>query len=124
MERTIDYASVDGGLDMTAQYDEMLNRTYYPYENEVIPAVGRKVYIVSVDAKEIYEEEVYALGQESFLVKGFRTYKEHFGELRYNEYFERWFLDGEDAKKHLAKYLTDDEEIDEEIGGVWWTKPL
>ena len=72
MGRTIDYASMDGGLDMTAQYDEMLNRTYYPYDEAVIPAVGRTVFVVSIDAKQISSEEVYALGQESFLVKGTR----------------------------------------------------
>lgn len=125
MDVRYDYSSADGGLDTMASYDEMLNRTFYDYEDTVIPSVGRKVYVVSVDAKQIFAEEVYAIGQESFIVKGYRALKENFGEFRYDDYFVRWFLDWEDAKKHLEKYLQDGEEIDEEeYEGVWDVKPL
>lgn len=112
--------STDGGIDMTACYDELLGRIYYDNDDTVIPAVGRKVYVVSFDAKQISEEEVYALGANSFLLKGFRNYKETFGELLYIEYFCRWFLDFEEAKAYLERYLTDEETLEEEgVSGLW-----
>lgn len=123
MERTIEFEQVGG--NMMVEYEELLDRTEYDNSDTVIPAVGRKVYVMSIDSKCIYEEEVYALGRESFLVKGFRDYKKHFGEFRYDEYFERWFLDVEDAKKRLERYLNDDEKLDDEgVDGVWWVCPF
>jgi hypothetical protein len=112
--------SADGGVDMMAHYDELLNRFEYDEENTVIPAVGRKIYVISVEAKQISEEEVYALGKDSFLLKGFREYKENFGEMLYSQYYSRWFFDFNEAAAHLNKYLTDEETLEEEgFNGVW-----
>ena len=120
MDVRYDYSSADGGLDTMGNYDEMLNRTFYDYEEDVIPAVGRKVYVVSIDSKQVCEEEVYALGKESFLLVGFRDYKKDFGELYYRDYYSRWFLDANEALAHLSKYLTDDERLEEEgFDGIW-----
>ena len=110
--------STDGGLDMDVSRDELLNRTIYPYEEEVIPSVGRTVFVIH--GKQICEEKVYALGSKTFILEGFRSYVDSFGELRYSDYYNRWFYELDDAKRHLSKYLTDDEIIEEDgFTGVW-----
>ena len=112
--------STDGGCDMNATWDELLGRWVQDGDMEVIPSVGRKVYIVSIDSKQISEEEVYALGKDSFLLKGYRNYKENYGELLYSQYYSKWFLDFNEAAAHLSKYLRNDEKLEEEgFEGVW-----
>lgn len=53
------------------ELDDKLDRFVESDKVEVIPAVGRKVYIVYPDEKMIFEEEVYALGRDSFILECF-----------------------------------------------------
>lgn len=123
MERTIEFEQVGG--NMMVEYEELLARTEYDNSETVIPAVGRKVYIVSIDSKCIYEEEVHALGKDTFLLKGFMGYKSGYGEQYYDDYCSTWFLDLDEAKAHLNRYLNDDEMLEGEgWEGQWMTKPL
>lgn len=108
--------STDGGCDMNATYDELLDRWIASDDVEVIPSVGRTVYFVNIDLKQVEEEKVYALGKDGFLYKSFGGY----AEARYAQYYSRWFLDLDEALAQLAKYLTDEETIEEEeFEGVW-----
>jgi hypothetical protein len=103
--------SADGGIDLL---EEM-----YPMEVEVIPKVGEKVYLVNVDAKEVYHEEVYAIGKDFFLLRNAHLWKPCWREIRFNEYGERWFFEFEDAKAFVERYLKDNEML-EEGGDDWW----
>lgn len=108
--------STDGGCDMNATYDELLDRWISSDDVEVIPSVGRTVYFVNIDLKQVEEEKVYALGKDGFLYKSFGGY----AEALYSQYYSRWFLDLDEALAQLAKYLTDEETIEEEeFEGVW-----
>jgi hypothetical protein len=89
------------------------------YELEVIPKAGEIVYLVNIDAKEIYKVEVYAIGKDFFIPKNVETWKPEWKEVRFDEYGKRWFLGLENAKRCLEGYLTDDETI-EEGGDDWW----
>ena len=123
MERTVE-RTIDNVWDGKMDLDEMLDRYMASDKFEFIPAVGRKVYVVSVDDKTIAEETVYALGRESFIVdRYYLSVNKLFSEFRYDDYYKRWFLTLEEAKKHLEPYLTDDEII-EKGRNLWWVKPF
>lgn len=112
--------STDGGCDMNATYDEMLDRWITSDDVEVIPSVGRTVYFVNIDLKKVEEEKVYALGKDGFLYKSFGG----FAEAKYKNYYNTWFLDLDEALEQLARYLTDEELIEAEENGIWASKPL
>lgn len=119
VERTIDNVWY-GKMDL----DEMLDRYTASDKFEFIPAIGRKVYIVKPSSRTITEETVYALGRDFFLID--RRFAERgCTEFRYDEYYKRWFLTLEEAKKYMQQYLKDDEELNGEgWDGIWMVKPF
>lgn len=88
--------------------------TFYPLDMIVKPMLGRKVYVVNLDGKEIYGFEVYARGHDFFITKGTETWKPEYREIRYDEYGSRWFFLKDEAKEKLNEYLTDEEVIVDE----------
>lgn len=104
---SLNLVSADGGLDM------------WDFEVEVIPQVGDKVFIVSVEKKMIWKLEVYAKGKDSFFVKEISRGQPLFTEYRFDEYGKEWFGVLDDAKEFVESYLTDDEQLIEDEDGCY-----
>lgn len=105
-----DYASTDGGCDF---WEMETNK----------PLVGEKVYFVDVSYKEIWAEEVYAIGKDTFLTKEISLGKTFYKEYRFDDCGFKWYGRFEDAENELYGYLDDDEELVEETDG-WYAKRL
>lgn len=114
------------GNAMIMDCDDLLGRTGCEKGIAVIPAVGRKVYVVSISSKSIYEHEVFAIGRDSFVIKGYMDiYSSILHDIPYEEYFKSWWLEFDDAEAYLERYLTDDEMVEELRGErKWIVKPL
>ena len=104
--------STDGGCDFWEDHFPNLE-----------PSAGETVYLVDVSRKEIAKEKVYAVGVETFLVKEVNQGKPYYTEYRLEDHGKVWFFMVELAKRHLERYLTDDEEIAEDKDG-WYAARL
>lgn len=113
------------GNAMIMDCDDLLGRTGCEKGIAVIPAVGRKVYVVSVSSKAIYEHEVVALGREELVIDGFMDCENFLHKMPYESYCYSWWLSYEDARAYLERYLTDDEVLEQLRGErKWIVKPL
>ena len=110
---SLNLVSADGGVDLWEDAHG------FDLELEVIPKAGEIVYLVNIDAKEIYKVEVYAIGRDFFIPKNVDSWKPEWREVRFDDYGKRWFFELENAKGCLEGYLAEDEEI-AEGGDDWW----
>lgn len=87
------------------------------YENYPMPRIGETVYLVYKN--EIFKEKVYAIGEGFFIPTEYKKMREPLVEVRFSDYYDKWFLEFDKAKDKVLDLLTDEWDI---IQGEenWW----